>query len=233
VHPRGWTPATSRCANTALKGRQPEHPLPGCGATHVRDRGQIGKSTLTKNTQIDLQHCSARWLSRASRTATVRRNQCNNCEENEVADGLRTRRVASVVRTRCGPVGSCVIVLPCRRSSSARGDASNFVDSIVPLNNTLPVVAAGTETWVAKLLQRRVPEQGDQVQDQAPVGSARGRASMCAGARGTPPHPRVGNVRTNRPSPRGGQAEPDAVSARRAYPAWPRRLSRPPDAARA
>jgi len=138
--------------NTSPKGADKGILFQGQSALTCETEVKVGKSKLTKSTQIDLQHCSATVAQPCENDGDCAQSRCDKCEQNEVcltASHCAESLVPCVRDSDCGPVGSCVIVVPVPELVLGAGDVSNFVDSIVPMDNTLPSEAAVTETWVA------------------------------------------------------------------------------------
>ena len=137
--------------NTSPRGGNRNILFQGADALTCDSEVKIGKTTLTKTTHIDLQHCSTTITRPCESNVDCAPSTCDTCEANEtcLTSSHCENSTLGCVRDRdCGFIGSCVIVIPARSIILGAGDASKFVDSMVPIDNTLPSEAAVTETWV-------------------------------------------------------------------------------------
>jgi hypothetical protein len=125
---------------------------------------KVGKSTLSKTTHIDLQHCSATVSQPCDSNADCTTPTCPTCESGEVcltSDHCSTitgDEVIGCVTDRdcqpprcglCSQSDTCVKVLPIKTIFLGVGDSVDLVDSTVQVDNTLPSAAAVTDTWTA------------------------------------------------------------------------------------
>lgn len=124
---------------------------------------KVGKSTLSKSTQIDLQHCSATVNQPCDEDADCAPGTCPDCQAGEVcltSDhcttpfepplGCATDRDCQPPRCPfCGPDDRCVKVIPLSSIFLGVGDSVDLLESRVVVENALPSPARVKDTWTA------------------------------------------------------------------------------------
>jgi len=122
---------------------------------------RIGSTTITKTTEIDLQHCSATVHQPCNSDADCAPGHCENCQQNEVCLtsshcsafgefglGCTTDRDCQPPRCQsCNPSDTCVHVLPLASVTLGAGDAVTLVDSTIDVANVIPTPARVVDTW--------------------------------------------------------------------------------------
>jgi hypothetical protein len=125
---------------------------------------RVGRSTISKTTQIDLQHCSATVRQPCGSDADCRAPSCKDCVANEIClsashcsnlflfppTGCTSDRDCRPPRCRgCNPSDTCIQVLPLQQIFLGVGDSVDLVKSTIPVINTLPAAARVTDMWTA------------------------------------------------------------------------------------
>jgi len=123
---------------------------------------RVGASTISKTTQIDLQHCSATVHQGCDTDADCTPGPCRDCQPNEVcitssycstfpggsSIGCTSDRDCQPPRCMfCGPNDTCIHVLPLSSIFLAPGDTVDLVNSTIGVANTLSTPARVTDTW--------------------------------------------------------------------------------------
>jgi len=123
---------------------------------------RVGPTTISKTTQIDLQHCSDTVHQGCNSDADCVPGPCQDCRPNEVcitssycstfpggsSIGCTSDRDCQPPRCMfCGPNDTCIHVLPLASISLAPGEAVDLVESTIGVANTLPSPARVTDTW--------------------------------------------------------------------------------------
>ncbi len=124
---------------------------------------KVGGTTLTRKTQIDLQHCSATVSQACNDDGDCQTDKCPTCQAGEVCltsdhcsgpnsfiVGCANDRDCEKPRCPFCDFGeTCVKVLPISRIFLAPGDSVDLVDSTVNLINILTSPAKIKETWTS------------------------------------------------------------------------------------
>ena len=125
---------------------------------------RVGRSTISKTTQIDLQHCSATVRQSCATDADCAPPGCKDCVANEIClssshcsnllffppIGCTSDRDCRPPRCHnCNPFDTCIQVLPLEQIFLGVGDSVDLVKSTIPVINTLPASARVTDTWTA------------------------------------------------------------------------------------
>ena len=125
---------------------------------------RVGRSTISKTTQIDLQHCSATVRQPCGSDADCAPATCKDCVANEIClssshcsnllffppIGCTSDRDCRPPRCHnCNPFDTCIQVLPLEQIFLGVGDSVDLVKSTIPVINTLPAAARVTDTWTA------------------------------------------------------------------------------------
>ena len=124
-------------------------------------QAKVSGTTLTKDTQIDLQHCNVTVSQACTDNSDCDPASCPTCQANErcltsdhcsgaqsFAVGCTNDRDCEPARCKiCGSGETCVKVLPVSRIFLAPGDSVDLIESNVNLANVLTTPAKIKETW--------------------------------------------------------------------------------------
>jgi len=132
---------------------------------NVRDLGEteakVSGTTLTRDTQIDLQHCSATVSQACTNNSDCEAASCPTCQPKEfcltsdhcsgsqsLVIGCTSDRDCQAPRCKiCEPNETCVKVLPASQIFLAPGDSVDLIETNVSLINVLTTPAKVKETW--------------------------------------------------------------------------------------